>query len=361
MESQRHAIAAVLQYLEEAQRDKSLDANLLQSAATALKEAYNITDAERPTHGLSLSDVYAAGVEALAGSKNEDDAGFDKFVKRLKRTTAFFDGVEEGSEEYVRRIGKARSKFDARRKEKVESPPREAKAASAEEPEPAVPAPTEEARREADELKQKGNALLKARDFDKAVECYTQCIALDGTNAVYYANRAAAKMHLKEYAAAADDCKIAVSIDETYARAHERLASAYRALGMDDLELEALQHAITLHPNHATLKRMLSEAEARSGSDSNGDGGLPSADQLADMASGMGMPNLSPEMIQQFLASPMGAQMASAMRGDNPAMAAMMQQGMQSMMNNPEAMAQAMQAMMGGRGPSGNSGGGGGN
>ena len=59
----------------------------------------------------------------------------------------------------------------------------------------AAPAPVAEPvldKAKAEALKGEGNKMLAAKNFAQAIEKYTAAIAADGTNAVYYANRAAA-------------------------------------------------------------------------------------------------------------------------------------------------------------------------
>ncbi len=60
--------------------------------------------------------------------------------------------------------------------------------------EPVQVSPQDKAK--ADAFKSEGNKLLAAKDFAKAVEKYTSAIELDPSNAVYYANRAAAYSQL---------------------------------------------------------------------------------------------------------------------------------------------------------------------
>lgn len=52
--------------------------------------------------------------------------------------------------------------------------------------------------KKADALKNEGNKALKEGDFENAVDCYAQAIELDGTNAIYYCNRAIAYYKLGE-------------------------------------------------------------------------------------------------------------------------------------------------------------------
>ena len=363
---------AVLKHLEEAQNGSPTNRDALIQAHKSLAEAYSIDvnnpelQSKFPTNNLSLPDVYMAGRNSLLEQNTTSmDPAFVKFLNRLKGTK-FFAGVEEGSEEYLRRVEKARKKFEERPRGSPESPTTIPTTQNKQ-----VPVVDEKTRAEADTMKLEGNALLKAGEFSKAAHVYSKCIALDGTNAIYYGNRAAAKMHMKEYASAVDDCKLAISIDGSYARAHERLASAYRSLGMEEAEMEALEAALRIHPNNSQLTKMMDDAKARKAPSvptgmpdlsglAGGDGAMPDLDQLAGMASSMGLPNISPEMISGFMNSPMGAQMAQAMAGNNPAMTqmldavksnpAMMTQAMEAMKNNPGMMSQAMNAMMGGSG-----------
>ncbi len=52
---------------------------------------------------------------------------------------------------------------------------------------------------DAAQLKDKGNKLFLAKDYAAAYFKYSQAIEIDGTNAVFYANRAACSMALKKY------------------------------------------------------------------------------------------------------------------------------------------------------------------
>lgn len=372
MDIEKWSIVAVLKHLELKANGSQEKSDVLLQVRKLLVDAFELNETDLdtlyPTNGLSLPEVYMAGRKVLLENESVAvDPAFVKFLNRLK-ATKFFAGVEEGSEEYQRRVEKARKKFDERPRGAPESPTTVPTTQNRE-----LPVVNEKARAEADALKLEGNAQLKASEFSKAAETYSKCISLDGTNAIYYGNRAAAKMHMKEYASAVDDCKLAISIDSGYARAHERLASAYRSLSMEEAEMEALETGIRLHPNNAQLKKMIDDAKARKVpataapagmpdfSGLGGPGGMPDLESLAGMASSMGLPNLSPDMIKGFLDSPMGAQMAQAMAGNNPQMAAMMDavkanpammsQAMEAMKNNPAMMAQAMDAMMDGAGP----------
>ncbi|KAI8896823.1 hypothetical protein BC833DRAFT_78752 [Globomyces pollinis-pini] len=64
----------------------------------------------------------------------------------------------------------------------------------------------------AEDLKSQGNKLLAAKDFHAAIEKYTEAIDNDGTNAVYFANRAAAYSQAGDHTAAAIDARTALEV-----------------------------------------------------------------------------------------------------------------------------------------------------
>lgn len=112
--------------------------------------------------------------------------------------------------------------------------------------------------------KDAGNAAFRAGDFDEAVECYTEALeasaaAADvlvasgdatpappaGTTtqpqqrAVLFANRAAARLGLKDLQGCVADCDAALALDATYVKALLRRAAALEQQG----ELEQLERA----------------------------------------------------------------------------------------------------------------------
>ena len=56
--------------------------------------------------------------------------------------------------------------------------------------------------------------------FTEAVEGYTKAIALNPTNAVYYANRAAAHIHLENFGFALADASKAIELDPKYTKVY---------------------------------------------------------------------------------------------------------------------------------------------
>lgn len=60
----------------------------------------------------------------------------------------------------------------------------------------------------AEELKQKGNAAFSAKEFDKAIDFFTQAIEADPTNAVYNSNRSGCYASLENFEKALEDAEV---------------------------------------------------------------------------------------------------------------------------------------------------------
>lgn len=64
---------------------------------------------------------------------------------------------------------------------------------------------------------------MSAKNFDGAIESYTEAIDFDSTNPVYYSNRAAAYSSKGDHLLAIGDAKKAIEADPSYVKAYHRL------------------------------------------------------------------------------------------------------------------------------------------
>ena len=102
-------------------------------------------------------------------------------------------------------------------------------------------------RREAEELKTKGNRAFHTNKFDEALQSYTAALQVNFEDqpfrAVLHANRAAALQSLKKHLEAIVACCESQFFDKSYVRAIQRRADAYLSIGdwtMAAKDLEAL-------------------------------------------------------------------------------------------------------------------------
>jgi len=214
-------------------------------------------------------------------------------------------------------------------------------------------APTEDQKKQAEALKSKGNAAMASKDYQGAIDFYTQALALNPGNAIFLSNRAAAYSAARDHESAKADAEAAVAIEPTYTKAWSRLGLARFALGDAKGSMEAYKKGIEYEGNGGsdamkkgfeTAKRRVEELAAEEapattgtrsapGGGAGGGGGLPDLSSLAGMfggggrgagggGGGGGLPDLS-----SIMSNPMFASMAQNLMS-NPDM-------MANLMNNP--------------------------
>ncbi|XP_030049058.1 small glutamine-rich tetratricopeptide repeat-containing protein beta [Microcaecilia unicolor] len=115
----------------------------------------------------------------------------------------------------------------------------------------------------ADQLKDEGNNHMKEENYGAAVDCYTQAVELDPSNAVYYCNRAAAQSKLGNCSEAIKDCERAIAIDPNYSKAYGRMGLALAAMNKHEEAIASYQKALNLDPENDSYKSNLKVAEQK--------------------------------------------------------------------------------------------------
>ncbi|KAL3651630.1 Outer envelope protein 64, mitochondrial [Castilleja foliolosa] len=103
---------------------------------------------------------------------------------------------------------------------------------------------------ESELLKEKGNAAYKGKQWNKAVNYYTEAIKLNETNATYYCNRAAAYLEMGCFQQAEEDCTKAMSLDKKNVKAYLRRGTARESLLFYKEALQDFRHALVLEPQN---------------------------------------------------------------------------------------------------------------
>lgn len=310
---------------------------------------------ELSSYPTSLGEIYDAGRQQLnvTSYQQRSDAvsihpKFSAYVDAVAKK-GYYDGCEKDSLEYCKRHAKVISKFQ----QKVGS--------GAQSNEASTKAATEKA---AEEKKSAGNAAIAAKDYELAIRCYSEAIALcpDGTNShIYYCNRAAAYCNLNDYKQAVSDCEISTVLCPTYAKAFSRLGLAHYHLEQFDKAIEAYKKAMELEPGNKAHADGLKLSQNRKTEKRAAVPSQPPAGFPGGMPGGGGMPDLS--SLASMFGGGGGAGGAGGLAGlmNNPAIMQMAQQMMsnptmmeqaQKMMQDPTAMESAMK-MFGGGGANG--------
>lgn len=119
---------------------------------------------------------------------------------------------------------------------------------------------------EAERLKGIGNNHMQNKEYQEAVDAYTDALKLSprGPQAhVYYSNRAAALVSLRDFDGAILDSERSVSLAPTYAKAHARLGLAHFLMGNYRPALEAYTVALKYEPDNKSSRNYLEKAAQR--------------------------------------------------------------------------------------------------
>lgn len=115
-----------------------------------------------------------------------------------------------------------------------------------------IPKDDAEIKAKAEALKLEGNKAMAEKNFELAIDKYTEAIKVLPTNAVYYANRAAAYTNLKQYDKAVEDATTAIKIDPNYSKGYSRLAYAKYVQDKPEEALEAYKKVLEIEGDNAT-------------------------------------------------------------------------------------------------------------
>lgn len=107
---------------------------------------------------------------------------------------------------------------------------------------------------------ERGNALYKSQQIDRAIEDYSAAIHLDPKNWAAFVNRGNAHLVKKDTSGAIADYDQAIRLNPTSPQAFENRAAAYSTRGNHDLSIADYSTAIKLDANNARLFEERAEA-----------------------------------------------------------------------------------------------------
>lgn len=113
----------------------------------------------------------------------------------------------------------------------------------------------------AKELKEKGNDHFKRREFQEALECYSEAAALTKYDASIWLNRSLANRMLENYDDAALDAEIAMEIEPSNPKASYNRALALKAKGNFDGAKEAINKGLKKNPDNKALAQLKKDIE----------------------------------------------------------------------------------------------------
>ncbi|PSK60310.1 Heat shock protein sti1 [Elsinoe australis] len=177
----------------------------------------------------------------------------------------------------------------------------------------------------ADALKAEGNKLFAAKDFQGAIEKFSQAIELDPQNHVLYSNRSGAYASLRDYEHAFEDAKKTTEVKPDWSKGWGRKGAALHGSGDLVGAVDAFEEALKLDANNAQAKSGLDAVKRAIEAEAKADG--------ADPMGGLGNMFNDPQLVQKLAKNPK----TSGYLADPSFMSKL-----QQMKSNPSSMGEAL-------------------
>eukprot|EP01126_Amoeba_proteus_P064220 TRINITY_DN8959_c0_g2_i7.p1 TRINITY_DN8959_c0_g2~~TRINITY_DN8959_c0_g2_i7.p1 ORF type:complete len:476 (-),score=71.83 TRINITY_DN8959_c0_g2_i7:441-1868(-) len=104
------------------------------------------------------------------------------------------------------------------------------------------------------ELKEKGNEAFKNKNWSEAISFFTQAIEIDTTNEIYYSNRSAAYIFMKQYKEALDDANRTIELKPNWSRGYQRKGTTLYLMCNFQESQQVFERGLVLDPENPTIK-----------------------------------------------------------------------------------------------------------
>ena len=99
--------------------------------------------------------------------------------------------------------------------------------------------------------KEQGTEQFKLKNFEKAIEFYTQAIAENPSDHTIYGNRSAAFTNVKKFEQALDDGNKCIELKADWGKGYQRKGNALHGLGKLEEAIETFEAGLKVEPNNA--------------------------------------------------------------------------------------------------------------
>ncbi|GFR27629.1 retrovirus-related Pol polyprotein from transposon 17.6 [Trichonephila clavata] len=126
---------------------------------------------------------------------------------------------------------------------------------------------------QAESFKASGNDKMSQEQYREAEVDYSKAIELDRWNAVYFCNRAGARIKLEQLFEAISDCRQALLLNPDYAKAYGRMGQAYALMQRPRRAARCYRQALELEPDNERYRNNLNVAENQAAQQPNAEMG----------------------------------------------------------------------------------------
>ncbi|KAK0231232.1 activator of Hsp70 and Hsp90 chaperone [Armillaria fumosa] len=144
---------------------------------------------------------------------------------------------------------------------------------------------------DANALKDLGNKAFSAKEYDKAIDLFSQAIAIDPKNHVLYSNRSAAKAGKKQWAEALADAEQCIAVNPSWSKGYARKGAALHGARRYDDAIAAYEAGLKLEDSPALRKGLKEVQDAQSA-------------DVPDDALGLGKMFTDPNLFAKLAANP---------------------------------------------------------
>ena len=102
-----------------------------------------------------------------------------------------------------------------------------------------------------------GDDFYKKQNYDEAIKKYSEAIKLDKTQAVFFSNRSACYLEIKQYSKASADGKKSIELNGRFVKGYYRYARAQKFLGDHVEAVKYARHGLSIDPSSADLRHLL--------------------------------------------------------------------------------------------------------
>ena len=140
-------------------------------------------------------------------------------------------------------------------------------------------------------FKDQGNAAFRTKDYESAINFYSQAVEQTPNDHTILGNRSAAYYQLKKYDEALADADKCIEIMPDWSKGYQRKGMAMQAQGKLDEAITLYETGVDKDANNAQCKQFLDQAIQAKMQASMGAGGMPGMGGMGGMP-GMGMPGM---------------------------------------------------------------------
>lgn len=152
--------------------------------------------------------------------------------------------------------------------------------------------------------KNEGNGFIKAKNYEEAVNAYTEAIKIDPKNHVFFSNRSLAYMSLNNFENALNDADECIKVNPNFAKGYLRKGFALFKLDKKEESLTSYEEGLKIDPNNVQL---LKNKEAVEASIKGPLGGGFDMNKMGEMMNNPVVQKLmkeNPQMVQTLLQNP---------------------------------------------------------